>query len=221
MRQPLRRALLLHPGTELSEDARAEIADELNVKALDDIDSLSGLVSWTVVPNFRALGPRLGAKVNDVKAALSSADGADLQAALERDGFVEVAGERITADEVEVRADRHQEFALAQDGSWAVALDLELDDELRSEGTARELVRAVNDLRKSVGLELSDRVTLVVSGPDAMLDAVAQHQAWIVGEVLASAFTVGDTGPGAAGSGDDVHDLDIDGAMVSVRMTKA
>ena len=49
---------------------RAEIADELNVKALDDIDSLSGLVSWTVVPNFRALGPRLGAKVNDVKAAL-------------------------------------------------------------------------------------------------------------------------------------------------------
>ncbi len=221
VRQPLRRALLLHPGTELSEDARAEIADELNVKALDDIDSLSGLVSWTVVPNFRALGPRLGAKVNDVKAALSSADGADLQAALERDGFVEVAGERITADEVEVRADRHQEFALAQDGSWAVALDLELDDELRSEGTARELVRAVNDLRKSVGLELSDRVTLVVSGPDAMLDAVAQHQAWIAGEVLASAFTVGDAGPGAAGSGDDVHDLDIDGATVSVRMTKA
>ncbi len=120
-----------------------------------------------------------------------------------------------------MRADSHQEFALAQDGSWAVALDLELDDELRSEGTARELVRAVNDLRKSVGLELSDRVTLVVSGPDAMLDAVAQHQAWIAGEVLASAFTVGDTGPGAAGSGDDVHDLDIDGAMVSVRMTKA
>ena len=65
-----------------------------------------------------------------------------------------------------MRADRHQDFALAQDGSWAVALDLELDDDLRQEGTARELVRAVNDLRKSVGLELSDRITLVVGGAD-------------------------------------------------------
>ena len=54
-----------------------------------------------------------------------------------------------------------------------------------------------------------------------MLDAVAQHQAWIAGEVLATAFTVGDAGSGAAASGDDVHDLDIDGATVSVRMTKA
>ncbi len=216
VRQPLRRALLLHPGVALSDEARAEIADELNVKALDDIDSLSGLVSWTVVPNFRALGPRLGAKVNDVKAALTSADGAELQAALERDGFVEVAGERLTADEVEVRADRHQDFALAQDGSWAVALDLELDDELRGEGTARELVRAVNDLRKSVGLDLADRITLVVSGPEAIIDAVAQHEAWIAGEVLATSLTVGD-----GGGGDGVHDLDIDGATVSVRMTKA
>ena len=59
-----------------------------------------------MVPNFRALGPRLGAKVNEVKHALAAADGAELQAALERDGFVEVAGERITADEVEVRAER-------------------------------------------------------------------------------------------------------------------
>ena len=79
------------------------------MKALDDIDSLSGLVSWTVVPNFRALGPRLGARVNEVKTALAAADGGELQAALERDGFVEIAGERITADEVEVRADRHQD----------------------------------------------------------------------------------------------------------------
>ena len=216
VRQPLRRALLLHPGATLSVETRAEIADELNVKDLDDIDSLSGLVSWAVVPNFRSLGPRLGAKVNDVKAALAAADGAELQAALERDGFVEVAGERITAEEVEVRADRHQEFALAQDGSWAVALDLELDDDLRREGTAREIVRAVNDLRKSVGLELSDRISLVVSGPDAIMDAVSRHQAWIGGEVLATSFSVA-----ATGSGEDVHDLDIDGEVVSARVTKA
>ncbi|HTN81397.1 MAG TPA: isoleucine--tRNA ligase [Acidimicrobiales bacterium] len=217
VRQPLRRALLLHPGAELTADARAEIADELNVKALDDIDSLSGLVSWTVVPNFRALGPRLGPKVNDVKAALATADGGALQAVLERDGAVEVAGERLTADEVEVRADRHQDFALAQDGAWAVALDLELDDALRSEGTARELVRAINDLRKSIGLELSDRISLTVDGPAVVVDAASEHQAWIAGEVLATSFTVADIGA----ADDAVHALDIDGATVWTRIEKA
>ncbi len=215
VRQPLRRALLLHPGVELSDGARAEIADELNVKALDDIDSLSGLVSWTVVPNFRALGPRLGSKVNDVKAALAVADGATLQAALERDGLVEIAGERLTADEVEVRADRHQEFALAQDGTWAVALDLELDDELRQEGTAREVVRAVNDLRKAVGLELSDRIALALAGPPSVIEAVSRHQAWISGEVLAVSLDLD-----AVDAPGDAHELDIDGAVLTARLSR-
>ena len=142
VRQPLRRALLLHPGATLDDEVVAEIAAELNVKALEDVDTLSGLLSWTVVPNFRALGPRLGPRVNEVKAALAAADGSALQARLEADGFIEVAGERLTADDVEVRADRHEAFALAEEGGWAVALDLELNDDLRREGLARELVRA-------------------------------------------------------------------------------
>ncbi|MBK9181231.1 MAG: isoleucine--tRNA ligase [Acidimicrobiales bacterium] len=185
VRQPLRRALLLHPGSELDDDARREIADELNVKALEDIDTLSGLVSWTVVPNFRVLGPRLGPKVSAVKAALAEVDGAAIQRALETDGWVEVTGERLTAADVEVRADRHQDFALAQDGPWAVALDLDLDDALRVEGTARELVRAVNDLRKSLGLHLSDRIRLGLCGGDRVSAAVAEHGPWIAAEVLA------------------------------------
>ena len=104
VRQPLRRALLLHPGVDLEPDVAREIAVELNVKALEDIDTLSGLMSWTVVPNFQALGPRLGPQVNDVKAALATADGSALQRQLEAEGWIEVAGERLEADEVEVRA---------------------------------------------------------------------------------------------------------------------
>ena len=132
--------------------ARAEIADELNVKALDDIDSLSGLVSWTVVPNFRALGPRLGAKVNDVKAALAvgrrrrRCSAARSATASSRSPASGSPPTRSRCAPTGTRSSRSP-----QDGSWAVALDLELDDELRSEGTARELVRAVNDLRKAVG----------------------------------------------------------------------
>jgi isoleucyl-tRNA synthetase len=137
VRQPLRRALLLHPGTHLREELRAEIADELNVKGLEEIEALSGLVRWTIVPNFRALGPRLGPQVNSVKTALAEADGSALRDALERDGYLDVAGCRLGPDDVEVRAERQADIALAQDGTWAVALDLDLDQPLRREGTAR------------------------------------------------------------------------------------
>ena len=158
VRQPLARALLLHPGIELDPAIEAEIMTELNVRSLERIDTLSGLMSWTVVPNFRTLGPRLGPRVNEVKAALAAADGSALQQALERDGFVEIAGERLEPADVDVRAERHDDFALAEDDGWAVALDLEIDDDLRREGQARELVRALNDQRKELGFAIADRV---------------------------------------------------------------
>ncbi|OWY60346.1 hypothetical protein B7486_69675, partial [cyanobacterium TDX16] len=78
IRQPLRRALLLHPGAELDDEVRDEIRSELNVKELEEIESVAGVMSWVVIPSFKVLGPRLGAKVNEVKAALADADGTAL-----------------------------------------------------------------------------------------------------------------------------------------------
>ncbi|MET0727707.1 MAG: isoleucine--tRNA ligase [Acidimicrobiales bacterium] len=209
VRQPLSRALLLHPGAALSPDVTDEIATELNVKALEDVDTLSGLISWTVVPNFRALGPRLGSRVNDVKQALAEADGSALQRQLEDDGWVEVGGVRLEAAEVEVRASRHEAFALSEDAGWAVALDLELTEELRLEGTARELVRALNDLRKEVGLEVADRVRVVLDAPPAVAAAVEAHRHWIAGEVLARELVVGPVTGTAHPIAFDDHDLQV------------
>jgi isoleucyl-tRNA synthetase len=218
VRQPLRRALLLHPGLSLDESSRAEIEVELNVKVTDDIEGLGGIVSWTVVPNFRTLGPRLGPRVNDVKKALAAADGAELREALDDQGWVEVAGERLEAGDVEVRAERHGHFALAQDGTWAVALDLELDEELRVEGAARELVRALNDLRKEVGLDLADRVVVqVAAGAGGRIAAaVAGHGDWIAGEVLATTLELTEDG-----APEDHHRLDVDGEQVLVALAAA
>jgi isoleucyl-tRNA synthetase len=195
VRQPLRRALVLHPGVELDDGTRAEIAGELNVKVLEDVDTLSGLLTWTVTPNFRVLGPRLGPRIGEMKAALAAADGTALQRQLEADGFIEVLGERLGPDDVETRASRHESFALAEDAGWAVALDLELDDELRLEGRARELVRAVNDLRKEQGFAIADRVDVAIAGADDLIEAYGD---WIAGEVLAASLrrdpaTVGST----------------------------
>jgi isoleucyl-tRNA synthetase len=214
VRQPLAKALLLHPGVTLGDGVRAEIADELNVKALEDITSLGGVVQRTVVANFRLLGPRLGQKVNEVKQALAAADGTALADQLDADGFIEVAGERLDASEVEVRADRRSDVALAQEGTFAVALDLELDDALRVEGSARELVRALNDLRKELGFEIADRVTAVVGATGRVADAVEHHGDWIAGEVLATQLTAGDPGAGSA-------TVEVDGETVPVSLAKA
>jgi isoleucyl-tRNA synthetase len=213
VRQPLPRALLLHPGTTLGDDVVGEIATELNVKAVDDVDTLSGLMSWTIVPNFRALGPRLGPRVNEVKAALAEADGSALQHQLETDGFIEVAGERLTAADVEVRATRHEAFALAEEGGWAVALDLELDDDLRLEGLAREIVRSLNDLRKEIGLAVSDRIAVTVDADGPVAQAVTGHHDYVAAEVLAVALTVGSAGSGA-------HELTVDGHPVRVAIDR-
>src|SRR5207237_1908105 len=103
-------------------------------------------------------------------------DGPALERSLDETGAIEVAGERLAADEVEVRAGRHDDFALAQEGPWAVALDLDLDESLRVEGLARELVRAVNDLRKELGLNIADRIALTVSGGPRVVQAVEAHR---------------------------------------------
>jgi isoleucyl-tRNA synthetase len=116
-----------------------------------------------------------------------------------------IDGETLSADEVELRATRHESFALAEDGGWAVALDLALDDELRSEGLARELTRALNEARKEIGLEISDRVRIAVSSDDqALLAALDEHRKRIANEVLALELTTVDSpaGPRSVQIGD-------------------
>jgi len=204
--------MLLAPGATLGDEVKAEIAGELNVKELEAIDTLSGLMTWTVIPNYKTLGPRLGAKVNDVKAALADADGAAVKAALDSDGSVVVTGETLTVDDVEVRASRHEELALAEEAGWAVALDLDLDDALRLEGTAREVVRALNDLRKDAGFAIADRVTVTLDPPPDIAKAIESHQAWIATEVLATEVQLA---PGGE------MELTVDGKPFPVSLTKA
>jgi len=220
VRQPLRRALLLHPGGRLDDEVRSQIAEELNVKAVEDVDTLSDLLTWKVTPNFRTLGPRLGPRLAEVKAALEGADGSALQRALDAGQTIEVAGVELSRDDVELRAVRHSSFALAEDGGWAVALDLDLDDDLRREGLARELVRALNELRKEQGLAIADRVRLTLSGPDAVGAALAAHGPWIAGEVLAVElrWVDGADGPDRPPAEDGIEPLTIavDGSAVEV-----
>jgi isoleucyl-tRNA synthetase len=110
-----------------------------------------------------------------------------------------------------VRAERSSDVALARDGSWAVALDLELDDALLGEGTARELVRALNDHRKAVGLAIADRVRLVVApGGSRTRAALQAHAHEVAAEVLAVEWSIVDEPPPGAAT------LEVDGEPVAV-----
>jgi isoleucyl-tRNA synthetase len=101
---------------------------------------------------------------------------------------------------------------LSEDDGWAVALDLELDDELRAEGLARELVRALNDLRKERGFEIADRVAVCIDAPPELAASVSAHTDWIAGEVLATSLRL------EAVDGD--RTFDVDGHAVRASLVK-
>jgi len=220
VRQPLPRALVVVPGVEWSDAVRNEIASELNVKDVAVVTDLEGLLDVTVAPNFARLGKRLRNKLPRVKELLAAADGSAVRRALETDGryTLDVDGEQVELepDDVEVRAAAHEELVVVQDGAVAVALDTTLDDELRLEGTARELVRAINDHRKAIGLDLADRIRVELHATGAVHDAASRHGEWIAGEVLAVEFKIEDAPPAPG----DVE-ISIDGATVGLAVDKA
>jgi isoleucyl-tRNA synthetase len=190
VRQPLSRAFVLLPaGANLRADVVTEIATELNVKQVEVVTSLEGLLDYTVVPNFKVLGPRLSTLLPRVKALLVDVDGQDVRRAFDETGefVLDVDGTPVTLgpDDVQVRAQQHEELALAQDNDVAVALDLTLDDDLRAEGSARELVRLVNDRRKADDLDLADRIRLTIYADGRLAASAARFAEWIKGEVLA------------------------------------
>jgi isoleucyl-tRNA synthetase len=188
------------------------------VKRLELVATLEGLLDYTVQPNFRALGPKVGKALPRVKELLAAADGAAIRRALDADGSypLDVDGETVVLgpDDVQIRASSHEELALAQAGERAVALDTTLDDGLRAEGHARELVRVVNDQRKAQGFEISDRIRLTVDAAEPVLGAVQTHAEWIAGEVLAVDLVIG---PGAAAP----TEVTVDGHPVAVTLERA
>ncbi len=219
VRQPLARAIALVPaGTMLDADIAAEIADALNVKQLETVTSLEGLLDYAVLPNFRTLGPKVGKLLPRVKELLAGVDGGAVRAALERDGTftLDVDGTPVTLaeDDLQIRASSHEELALAQAGPLAVALDTTLDEALRREGLAREVVRALNDQRKAQGFEIADRVMVVLAAAGELEAAISRHRDWIAGEVLATELRIATNGEAGA------VEVSIDGAPLGVRLTR-
>ncbi|MBK9741317.1 MAG: isoleucine--tRNA ligase [Actinobacteria bacterium] len=211
-RQPLARALISAPGwSELPADLRGQVAEELNVLALESlVDDTGGLVDISVKANFRTLGKRFGKQTPAVAAAIGHADPADIVGRL-RGGedvtldAVDLGAVRIEPDDVIVTETPREGWAVATESGESVALDLHIDDALRQAGVAREIVRTIQEGRKSAGLDVADRIRVWwTSDDDDVRAALAAHGAMIAGEVLAIDLTSGPPPEGATAVASDV-----------------
>jgi isoleucyl-tRNA synthetase len=172
---------------------RDTVAEELNVKAVEIAGSAEVFGRWRAKPDFKVLGPRLGPHVRAVAAALAADDGTLAGRLIEGESIEIVVDDEpaitIGPDDVQLVHDVRSGLGVASEGGVTVALELEVTPELRREGVARELVRMIQDARKSAGLEVTDRIELAIetSGePAAALDA---HGDEIAAETLATMAT--------------------------------
>ncbi|MGE0818609.1 MAG: isoleucine--tRNA ligase [Candidatus Nanopelagicales bacterium] len=212
-RQPLGRALVASPGWDrLSAELRAEVSEELNCGELLPLGEMAGhLVDVSVKANFRALGKRFGKGTPPVANAIAAADAAALVASLRSSGSATVVVDAeevsLTEDDVVVTETPVQGWAVASEAGETVALDLELTPALRRSGLARESVRLVQDLRKSSGFAVSDRIALHWDASDAELaEALREHGTTVADEVLATSFAEGEPADVAGfASGEDAE----------------
>jgi isoleucyl-tRNA synthetase len=214
VRQPLRRAVIVASDAERQAiSARADLVRaELNVKELDFVAEESELVSYAVKPNYRSLGPRFGRRMPQVAAAVEALDPVHVAKVMSDGGEVgiNIEGDEHTlgGDEVTLSLQPLEGYEVEAEAGHAVALQLELDDELRREGLAREIVHAVQNARKQAGLEITDRIELTLGGDEELLTAAREHQPYLAGEVLATsvAYDAPETDPMRI-DGRDLHIL--------------
>ncbi len=192
VRQPLRRAVIVANDAEREAiSARADLVTaELNVKELDFVSDEAELVSYSVKPNYRALGPRFGKRMPQVAASIEALDPEHVAEVMSDGGEIgiNIDGDEhtISPDEVTLALQPLEGYEVEAEAGHAVALQLELDDELLREGLAREIVHAVQIARKEAGLEITDRIELTLGGDADLVEAAREHQAYLAGEVLAT-----------------------------------
>jgi len=194
-RQPLRRALVSANGWDgLPSDLQAELLEEINVLSIEELGGESqDLVEVSAKANFRELGKKFGKTTPKVAAAISAAAAEDLVSSLRSRGEVslEVDGETatITQADVVITETPAQGWAVYTDSGETLALDLALDDELLLIGLARDVVREIQDARKALGFDVTDRIAVRWSAEGPLAIALNSHTDIITKEVLATSFS--------------------------------
>lgn len=191
VRQPLAKVLI--PVSDAAEKERYQkvedlILSEVNVKETEYVENTLGIVTKNIKPNFKLLGKKLGPKMKAVSQAVGAFTQEDI-AAIEKNGEAKlnIDGEEITLllEEVEIVSEDIPGWLVASDEGVTIALDINLTEELIREGNAREFVNKVQNLRKDMGFEVTDRINIIFNEQTAIKSALIQFKDYICTEVLA------------------------------------
>ena len=227
VRQPLTKILI--PVTSPAVKAQivpleALIKAEINVKDIMYSDDTTAVVTKKVKPNFKTLGQRYGEQVKQVAQAIAQLDTADIQELEKKQNLMLTITEpterqekqvRLTLDDVIITSEDIPGWAVAHEGDVTVALDIALNDTLRQEGIARELVNRLQNLRKDQGLAVTDKIKITLAAEHSLLkEAVQNHQAYICCETQALLLEV------IEDIKEEEVEFDLDGHVVQVAVTK-
>ncbi|WP_299435289.1 isoleucine--tRNA ligase [uncultured Aquimarina sp.] len=190
VRQPLQRIMI----PVLNDEDKAEINDiagliksEVNVKEIELLDDASGILVKQIKPNFKNLGPRFGKDMKLIANKIQSFDQETIKILEQTGSFdIEINNKIITlgTDDVEISSQDIEGWLVANSGSLTVALDITITPELKKEGIARELVNRIQNIRKDSGLEVTDRIEVIIKENKSIQDAVATNEAYIKNETL-------------------------------------
>ena len=218
VRQPLQKAVIPAPDADTLAallHVQDLIKSEVNVKELVIVraeDSEIRLVK-KIKPNFKVLGKKVGGKMKELAAAIGRMTQDEI-AQMEQDGTFTLCDYALTAEDVEIITEDMPGWLVANNGVLTIALDIELTEALVEEGVARELINRIQNLRKSSGLEITDRIEVSIENREEVAGAVNHCNEYIASQVLATSLTLAD---GLT----DGAEVEMDGYKLHILITKA
>ncbi len=221
VRQPLRTLQAVVPADRRPREAVLDVVrSELNVKEVSFLASADGLVHLEARPNYRALGPRFGKQTNDAANAIRAMTSEALATYRGGGGATfELNGEThaLQPGDVDVIEAAEGDLVVRSENGHVAAIDPTLDDELRAEGMARELVNRIQRLRKDSGLQVTDRIRLGIAGPDEVRGPAGAWSDFIAGETLATTI---DVGASLASDFEGTVEVDLDGVRAHLGLSR-
>lgn len=190
VRQPLKKVMIpvLNAQQKATIDAVSDlIKSEVNVKEVELMDDASGILVKQIKPNFKVLGPKYGKEMKQIAATVSQLQQEDI-AKIEQEGEISLELDTKTIilqlTDVEITSQDIEGWLVANSGPLTVALDVTIDDELKKEGIARELVNRIQNLRKESGLEVTDQIELKIQKDGFVEEAIASNEHYLKSETL-------------------------------------
>jgi isoleucyl-tRNA synthetase len=233
VRQPLCEAVVVADGREREAIERLSdiVREELNVRRVRFVAAAEELGSYEVKANYRTLGPLFGKDMPQAADAIAALDPARVAAAVRRTGAEEsngtigiaVAGRdhTLSAEDVILTMRAPEGYSVEREGAHAVALDLAIDDDLREEGRAREIVHAVQNARKTAGLQVEDRIELLLYGDPTLVQAADAHRDYIAGETLAVDLLISEDPEAGTASMDHSGEAKVDSLPLGIALKRA